>query len=212
VLLNNLFSRGGGAAVRYWSPGRDRNYPTLTDPHYYPIGLNRVYGNIINGFESYVQLESDTDRSDWNVLASEGIQGTPFAFGEKGEIEMEKAAWLSIGNEANSVEAPFTFTFDPDKLELSTRGGPGAKIPAFPPLPPLLDRIPAYGEVLPTYFGGVRASRQGTNVASAARLLAADLLGNPRDPNVFIPGPLLNLPLDGTPVKVDPRHLKRDAK
>ena len=121
--------------------------------------------------------------------------------------------WVSpwqnvLSNDTHSIEMPLMITFNPDTLELSMRASPGMALPTFAPLPPLLDRIPAYGEILPTYFGGVRASQQGTSMAAAAKLLATDFLGVPRDPKVFVPGPLLNLPLDGTPVKIDPRHLK----
>jgi hypothetical protein len=37
-------------------------------------------------------------------------------------------------------------------------------------------------------------------------LQQADFLGRPRSPDALHAGPLLNLPLDGTPVKVDPRR------
>jgi hypothetical protein len=43
--------------------------------------------------------------------------------------------------------------------------------------------------------------------ASLADLLHCDLLGQERDPNHLQVGPLVHLPLDGTPVRVDPRRL-----
>ncbi|MCX5660100.1 MAG: right-handed parallel beta-helix repeat-containing protein [Planctomycetota bacterium] len=212
LLVANLIANGDGPAVQFLMPGRGRTFPPGVGKEYHPEGENRVYGNVLAGFPQYMLLSNPTDRSDWNVLGNPAPATQPFRFGERGsERDLDAKAWREKGCDANSPAFPLEVKFDEAKLELRVRAlsagsGAAGAFPVFPPLPPLMDRVPTMEESLPTYFPLPVFTKPEAKMESMAELLKADFLGRPRDPEKFVPGALLNMPLDGTPMKIDPRR------
>lgn len=211
LLVGNLIANGDGPAVQFLMPGRGRTLPPASQPEYHPEGENRVFGNILAGYPQYALLSNPTDKSDWNVLAHPAPATQPFRFGERGsERDLDVKAWHALGNDHHSVTFPLEVKFDDAKMELRVRSlaGAGRTLPEFPPLPPLLDKVPTMEEALPTYFPLPVDSKPLPRVAPMAELLQVDFLGRPRNPEKFIPGALTQMPLDGSPVKVDPRKAR----
>ncbi len=195
---------------------------------------HRVYGNILSGFSRYICFPNPTGRSDYNVLAgiaksSKEDLPRPFQIlGDQGvelkpkNAEYELAEWRTIGNDVHSVEVPMEVIFDDQRMELRVKAAPGVELPVFSPVPKLPPVAPSgidwhfdahewlsrdsekHLSEYRRYGGWIR--RPIPEVAPLEELLTVDLLGRPRDPDKFQAGPLLDLPLDGTPVRVDPRN------
>jgi len=202
LVLQNLIANGTGAAVylNLGDPNRKFN-----DSH--PQELHRVYGNLLTGFESYVVFPTDTSRSDYNVLGGlEKPEDKPFEVQGKGRST--RAEWVASGNEVNSVEVPLQVRFDPDRMELRVTAPAGAKLPDYP-LFALAPGIPPVKELLDQKFVQPMDYELGSEYASLARLLQADLLGRKRSPTRFEVGPLVDLPLDGSAISVDPRRMRK---
>lgn len=209
LVVANLVANGNGPAVQLLMPGRGRTLPPAVGQVYHPEGENRVFGNILAGYTQYALLSNATDKSDWNVLAHPTPATQPFRFGERGsEKDVDSGAWSKMGNDANSVSFPLEVKFDEEKLELRVKalGGAGAVLPTFPPLPPLLLKVPTMEESLPTYFPLPVESKPLPEVATMAELLEVDFLGRARDRAKFVPGALVEMPLDGSAIKIDPRR------
>ncbi|MBN1347226.1 MAG: right-handed parallel beta-helix repeat-containing protein [Phycisphaerae bacterium] len=180
VLLQNLIINGSGSGVhlRYGDPNRTKR-PYEND--------HRIFGNIIGGFSRFIVRPNATTRSDRNVFVVKDGQSRE-AFGDgagpgKAGRFMDLSAWRELGQDRDSKLAHLTITFDPQKLTLAVKAGAQEALPSFPPL----------GRPLP-------------NVAPAGELLTHDLMGRARPSDRFQAGPLVNLPLDGTAVSVDPRR------
>ena len=93
-----------------------------------------------------------------------------------------------MGLDASSIEQPLAVVFDEQTRELRVKSTPpGAAMP----------------------FAGVGVKVRLPSMAGVFEFQQADFLGFPRSPDALHAGPLLNLPLDGTPIKVDPRRLSQ---
>ncbi|HIJ73251.1 MAG TPA: right-handed parallel beta-helix repeat-containing protein, partial [Candidatus Hydrogenedentes bacterium] len=183
VLLENLIANGTGSAVllRPGDPARGRGRGF--DQGY------RVFGNVLTGFSRYIATPNRTVQSDYNLFGTRacGEHDEPFldsaGLSQPGS-PMELDAWRAIGYDAHSVSAPIEATFDEDTLTLSLKAEGLERLPVF-------DRFPE------TF----------AELAATADLLTCDFLGRPRIAGAFSVGPLLEIPLDGTPVSVDPRRM-----
>lgn len=178
LLAQNLFAGAADFAIRL-------------NPHIPDVSTweneHRVFGNILADSKSYIRFTNETSYSDYNLLGGVTPENeTPFIYSANWEGADGKRTlqdWRKLNYETHSVELPMKVKFNPETMELSVKAaGKNPKLPAF--------------DVAPEPVQGF---------APLAELLTADLLGKKRDPGVFVVGPLLNLPLDGTPVKVDPR-------
>ena len=147
----------------------------------------------------------------FQILGDQGLEKKPK------NATFDLAQWRAIGNDVHSIEMPMEITFDAARLELRVKAAPGVELPVFSPVPELppvaargadwhydaggwLRRHTKYR----SYGGWIR--RPVPEVAPLEKLLTVDLLGRPRKKGEFQPGPLVNLPVDGTPVRVDPRR------
>ena len=149
-----------------------------------------VGGNVFAAVDRYVQIQNLTSTSVANVLAGRHADaGKPFGlFSEyhpekNGEYDL--AAWKAMGLDTASKELPLEVNFDERTWELrvkSTQSGVTLPVAAVG----VWERLPS--------------------MAFVHELQQADFLGRPRPREAIHSGPLLNLPLDGTPVKVDPRR------
>lgn len=206
ILAQNLCAVGRGCAIRVVGIDETR----LTGQ---PKGLyqddNRVIGNILTGFPHYIQIPNRTTLSDYNVFGGRSeTDSEEFRIEKRGGVDKEKfdmAGWRAQGYDMDSPDVPITVVFDIYKLELSVKAPAGFELPVISPPPalPALSLQPSdYGDAkLPPHI-----PRRSITVAPLTDLLRCDLLGRPRDREKFEVGPLLCLPLDGTPVKVDPRR------
>lgn len=199
LLLNNLIAHGQTIAAHLNLGGVTR---LLCGAH--PENDHRVYGNILAGFESHLVTANETTHSDCNVLG--GLKpespSAPFGFSERDGQTLE--TWRAHGQDTHSVEIPLDIRFDEQTMLLRVIAPAGARLPEFPPLPPLLGELPPFEQrVEHRVPAGLTA---GNCVAPPAVWLTTDFLDRPRMPERYIPGPLLDLPLDATPVNVDPRH------
>jgi hypothetical protein len=187
IVMQNLIANvGKGSAVHLFRAGkwRFRDQVPWEDEQW-------VEGNVFAGVDRYVQLPNLTSTSLANVLGGRHANaGTPFSlFSEyhpekNGEYDL--AAWNAMGLDAASVEQPMEVVFDERTWELRVKSTPpGAAMP----------------------FAGVGVKVRLPSMAGVFEFQQADFLGFPRSPDALHAGPLLNLPLDGTPVKVDPRRL-----
>ncbi len=201
TVAQNLIAGGTGSAVRLNLGASERK---IDDTH--PEDDHRLWGNILQGFERYVLLPSGTSRSDGNLLA--GVSGSATDLFQAGtQVAGDLAAWRAAGNGAGSVELPLQVSFDADRLELRVSGPPGATLPPIaypegflPERPPQEKLLASFG--VPRVQGVTLSGR----LVPLPELLAADLLGNPRDASRLQPGCLVDLPLDGSAVSVDPRQ------
>ena len=119
-------------------------------------------------------------------------------------------AWREMGYDRHSQRTAVKVDFDERTLTLRVTAPAGAKLPRMPSLPKLLDEIPPE-DVL---FGKSRRSATvsvGRHVAPAERLLTADFLGRANQGKGLRVGPLNDLPLDGSPIRIDPRRTAPDV-
>jgi hypothetical protein len=182
VLLQNLIANGYGAAVFMRCGDITRVNPPFENDH-------RVFANILAGFPRYIHFPNRTNQSDMNLLADrydhfrEAFKDEA-AYGKDGTV-MNLAEWQKTGRDQNSVVLPLELTFDPTHLMLCMKVYGADQLPSFNSLPQILSAI-----------------------APAEELLTCDFLGKKRSPNSIQVGPLLDPPLDGTPLCIDPRKKK----
>ncbi|MDD5707787.1 MAG: right-handed parallel beta-helix repeat-containing protein [Kiritimatiellae bacterium] len=181
VLLQNLIANGYGSAVhmRYGDPRRVN--PPFENEH-------QVFANIITGFPRYIHFPNRTCRADLNLYGER-----PDAFrqafmdnashGQEGTL-MNLEEWRKTGRDGRSATTALDVSFDAADLTLRLRAPWLKALPAVERLPGLLPKV-----------------------APADKLLAVDYLGQPRPERSIQVGPLLNPPLDGTPICIDPRRL-----
>jgi hypothetical protein len=179
VLLENLIVGGSGSGVhlRYGDPHRTKR------PY---ENHHRIFGNIIADFPICVARPNATTQSDCNLFARR-TPASPITFnhgarpGQAGTM-MDLDGWRQMGQGTHSAVAELAVTIDPVKLTLSLKAKDLKALPNFPVLPkPLPD------------------------VATPAQLLTQDLMGQSRPTDRFQVGPLVDPPLDGTAVSIDPR-------
>lgn len=201
LIMQNLIANGNGSAVflNLGDPGRKFN-----DAH--PQELHRVYGNLLTGFEGYIVFPTNTSRSDYNVLGGLA-KSNDKPFEVQGEGRYTKTEWAVIGNDVTSVEIPLRVSFDPERMELRVNAPDEAKLASYMPFA-LTPDIPSAKELLDQKFTQPVDYQLGSEYAPIERLLQADLLSRKRSPNRFEVGPLIELPLDGSVIKVDPRRTK----
>ncbi|MHB0939679.1 MAG: right-handed parallel beta-helix repeat-containing protein [Armatimonadota bacterium] len=196
LVAQNLIWDGGGTAI-FFKEGD----PNRKEVFGHPEDDNRAFGNILGGFHAYILASNTTHRSNANVLAGLDPAATVHPFGVSADFSGQHLEeWHALGHDRQSVDLPLDMMFDPDTLTLRVTG---AALPTFD-FPVLLEAVPPLNELIGTYPPPVDWHFQA-RVAPAEVLLAADLMGHPRAQ--FSAGPLNELLLDGTPVRVDPRHL-----
>jgi len=141
----------------------------------------RVYGNIIGAYRVAIHFPNDTSKSDRNLFAS---SPSDLAHGFVGDAKtnINYDDWRKLGNDANSSVEPLIISIDPEKLTMSVKG-------MSMRTPPVHGQWP---ELLPEF-------------AKANELLTHDLLSTPRRDD-FSVGPILDLPLDGREISIDPRQ------
>jgi hypothetical protein len=199
VVLQNLIAHGSGSAVHFNLGDPNRKF---NDAH--PENDHRIFGNILGGFDRYVWIPNATSQSDCNVLA--GLNpGAAEPFVLQGQPALDLTGWRALGRDARSVEIPLEISFDEEALELRVHAPAGTRLPDFEPLAEILPSIPPLSELFPQGRTPPVDVELNSRFASMAELLRCDLLGQERDPNHLQVGPLVRLPLDGTPVRVDPR-------
>ena len=114
----------------------------------------------------------------------------------------------ALSNDVTSVELPLQVSFDPERMELRVKAPAGAKLPSYAPFA-LTPGIAPVKTLLDQKFVQPVDYQLGSEYAPLERLLQADLLGRKRPPSPFEVGPLLDLRLDGSAIKVDPRRTRR---
>lgn len=189
IVMQNLIANvGKGSAVHLFRAGkwRFRDQVPWEDEQW-------VEGNVLAGVDRYMQLPNLTSTSVANVLGGRHADaGKPFGlfseFHPEKNGEYDLAAWSAMGLDASSIEQPLAVVFDEQTRELRVKSTPpGAAMP----------------------FAGVGVKVRLPSMAGVFEFQQADFLGFPRSPDALHAGPLLNLPLDGTPIKVDPRRLSQ---
>lgn len=181
AVLQNLIANGRGTAVylKAGDPGRFAGSRIFQDEH-------RVYGNILAGFQGYVQIPNQTSRSDGNLLGGLGAtNATPFQVCLPESKRLNLAGWRALGFDMHSVDVPLAITFDERTFELQVKGPAGAAIPSV----------------------DIAVAQRIAPMTNTAEVLQDDFLGHRRDAKKLEAGPIIGLPLDGTPVRVDPRRL-----
>ena len=91
-------------------------------------------------------------------------------------------------------------------MELRVRATAGAKLPSYPPFV-LTPGIPPVKELFDQNFVQPVDYQIGSEYAPLEQLLQTDLLGRKRPAGQFDVGPMVDLPLDASAVKVDPRRM-----
>ncbi len=140
-------------------------------------------------------MENDPQFKAW---AADTVK-KPLAYGERSQYksrEVDLEMWRQLGQGAHSHETAIEVTFNEEMLTLSIRMEETEKLPAWSNYP---ENLPP-GTTL-EHPGPNRRTIPG--FAPLNLLLTQDLLGRQR--KKFSVGPLVDPPLDGTPVSVDPR-------
>lgn len=176
VVLQNLVVNATGDAIHFRLGDPGRVNPPYQNHH-------RAFGNCLLNCTGAVMRPNETSLSDYNFICMSDLskafkqQGSPSA--PKEELDLE--AWRARGQDTHSVVSTATTTFDMDTLTLQVTS-PAGKLPNFGEFPELLPEI-----------------------ATARTLLTFDYFGRPRENGVFQAGPIVDFPLDGSPVAIDPR-------
>ncbi len=202
VAAHNLIAGGTGSAVHYvlGAPGR-----LAGGKH--PEGLHRVYGNIMQGCERYIWFPNDTAKSDGNLFG--GLKaGATAPFILEGKPSMDLAAWKGRGDDAQSAEMPLQVILDTQSLALKVTAPAGSKLPTWTPPAEVLPPIPPLSELIPPEYPRPLSIDHVGPFMPLTDLLRCDLLGRTRTGPLQM-GPLVDLPLDGTAVNIDPRHPTR---
>jgi len=202
IIMQNLIARGTGSAIFLNLGDRDRKF---NEAH--AQELHRVYGNILSGFDGYMVFPTNTSHSDYNVLGGlSRSNDKPFRLQD--ELDFTRTEWASSGNDVSSIEVPLRISFNPELMELRVNALDESKLPNYRPFA-LTPDIPSVKELLDQKFVQPVNYQLGCSYAPVEQLLQADLLGRKRSSNRFEVGPLIELPLDGSAVKVDPRRTKK---
>jgi len=150
---------------------------------------------------------TNTSHSDYNVLGGlSRSNDKPFRLQD--ELDFTRTEWASSGNDVSSIEVPLRISFNPELMELRVNALDESKLPNYRPFA-LTPDIPSVKELLDQKFVQPVNYQLGCSYAPVEQLLQADLLGRKRSSNRFEVGPLIELPLDGSAVKVDPRRTKK---
>ena len=176
MVLQNLVANGSGDAIHFRFGDPQRVNPPFQNHH-------RAFGNILVNFAGAIMRPNETTHSDYNLIC---MADASKAFKERDvppypieELGIE--AWRARGQDVHSVLSTAIVTFDINKLTLSAKC-PVPAIPSFNDFPNLLPET-----------------------TTARELLTFDYFGRPRSSETFQTGPIPDLPLDGTPISVDPR-------
>jgi hypothetical protein len=121
---------------------------------------------------------------------------------------MDLAAWKGRGNDVQSVEMPLQVVLDTRTLELKVTAPPGSKVPTWTPPAEILPPIPPLAELIPPEYPRPLSIQGVGPFMPLAELLRCDLLGRPRSGPLQM-GPLEDLQMDGTGLRIDPRHANR---
>jgi len=181
AVLQNLIANGDGGAVflKEGSAERFGGSRIFQDEH-------RLFGNILTGFPTYVRMPNTTSRSDGNWLAGlKAAESPAFQIALPEDKKLDLAQWRALGFDVHSVETPLDVRFDEKTFELRVEGPRNAVLPS----------------------GGVPTARRITPMTNVTEVLQEDFLGRKRNLKDIELGPIVGLPLDGTPLRVDPRKL-----
>lgn len=207
VLVNNLVANGAETAVflSYGSPERVIN----GDPEKGYENDQRICGNILTGFQDYIRIPNWTAWSDYNLFGgASGDESKFFSLLERnGEVQnFSLAQWRENGKDGNSVVQNFKVEFDPATLTL--RCWSEEPLPVWNTLPviPGVDTLDYIFEEDRFEYPEYRPAQA---IAPLETLLTVDFLGKPRQADRYQPGALVDPPLDGTPISVDPRQLAK---
>ncbi len=205
VVVNNLVANGAETAIflSYGSPERVIN----GNPDKGYDDDQRVCGNIMTGFQDYIRIPTWTAWSDYNLFGGAAGDAAKFfsQLERNGEVHnFTTAEWQEKGMDKNSVFQDFQVEFDPATLTLRCRSAaPLPTWPAYPEIPVFATQDYIFEENRFEY----PEFRLITPLAPLPELLTADYFGAARPADTYQPGAILNPPLDGTPISVDPRRL-----
>ncbi|MBM3500932.1 MAG: right-handed parallel beta-helix repeat-containing protein [Armatimonadetes bacterium] len=201
VVAQNLIANGTGSAVQLSLGAPDRK---IDDAH--PEDDHRVWGNVLLGFERYIVLPTDTSQSEGNVLG--GVTGNAADLFHSGQtVAGDLSAWQAAGHDLRAVALPLQVSFDAETLELRVTGPAGASLPQVGYPEGFLPELPSQEKLLASFgLPRVQGLTLSGRLVPLPELLEADLLGKPRDGGSLQAGCLVDLPLDGTAVRVDPRR------
>ncbi len=221
VVVQNLIAKCAGSAVHthMTDPGRrvmpwDRPNPPLENEH-------RMLGNILMDSTRLVVFRNKSSWSDDNVF---GGKADAALFTDIAASWVEKAGgapeyvdfatWQAGGQDVHSVISPLTMNFEPKAMELRFFGSGLSKLPerAYETLRQPTFTKPEKWRVIRPKDGSVVLDQDqpAPVLAPLADLLTKDLLGIARSRTGLKAGPLENLPLDGSPLAIDPRQLKEN--
>jgi hypothetical protein len=131
-----------------------------------------------------IKMPNATCQSDGNwITGFSPAAKTPFQLALPERKEIDLAQWRALRFDVHSVELPLDIQFDENTLELRVKAGNGKT--AMP--------------------NGIESSRRITPMTNVHEVLQEDFLGHKHNPQFIEVGPIVDLPLDGTPVRVDPR-------
>lgn len=207
VLVNNLVANGPEAAIylSYGSPER----VIKGDPEKGYENDQRICGNILTGFQSYIRIPNSTAWSDYNLFGGASGDAAKL-FTQQGRKEEEQTfsleQWREKGMDRNSVVQDFRVEFDPATLTL--RCWSAKPLPVWKSVPEI-PRVDTPDYIFDDDRFEYPEYRPATALAPLEKLLTVDFLGKPRSADRYQPGALLDPPLDGTPIPVDPRLLSR---
>jgi hypothetical protein len=141
----------------------------------------RVYGNMIGAYRVAIHFPNETSKSDKNLFC--GYKSDlAYGFVGDGKSNINFDNWKKLGNDLNSQMEPMIISLDTEKLTMSVKSI-------------LMKATPVYSEqpeLLPEF-------------AKTEVLLTHDLLSKPRKRG-FSVGPIIDLPLDGSEISIDPRR------
>ena len=141
----------------------------------------RVYGNIIGAYRVAVHFPNETSKSNQNLFASYRSD-LAYGFVGDGNEKVNIEDWRKLGHDHESIIEPLIISINPDALTMSVKSISLEEVPVYREQPELLPE-----------FAGVE------------ELLSHDLLSRPRK-GKFAVGPIIDLPLDGTEISIDPRR------
>lgn len=219
VVVQNLIAKCSGSAVhaRHADPERrampwDRPNPPLENEH-------RVLGNILMNSTRLVHFPNKTSWSDDNLFGGKAEEPL---FTDTAAYSLEKAGlafeyvdfgkWQAGGQDVNSEIRSLSLSFDPKAMELRFFGSGLGQLPerAYDKLRQPAFTKPEKWRVIRPKDGAVvlDPGQPAPVLAPLADLLTRDLLGTGRSRTGMKAGPIENLPLDGSPLAIDPRRLQ----
>ena len=207
VIMNNLVANGRETAIflSYGSPERVIN----GNPEKGYDNDQRICGNIMTGFQDYIRIPNWSAWSDYNVFGGASGDGSSYfsRLERNGQVEnFNLEQWLGKNMDRNSKTMAIKVDFDPETLTMYCYGE--GILPQWEGLPPM-PNVDTPDYIFEQDRFEYPEYRPAMALAPLSEILQFDYFGNERSAEFYQPGAILDMPLDGTPINVDPRHISK---